>query len=90
MLSAVDDVADCLGAPSLIGERKVLNFDVGPDRGQFDPQSQRIAESAVGVGEAEEEVRVHVAPAGDPVEDLWRRYYASIFNPARLKVGAML
>ena len=30
------------------------------------------------------------APAGDPVEDLWKRYYASIFNPARLKVGAML
>lgn len=30
------------------------------------------------------------APEGDPVEDLWRRYYASIFNPARLKVGAML
>ena len=30
------------------------------------------------------------APAGDPVEDLWRTYYASIFNPARLKVGSML
>ena len=30
------------------------------------------------------------APQGDPVEDLWRTYYASIFNPARLKVGAML
>ena len=30
------------------------------------------------------------APAGDPSEDLWRTYYASIFNPARLKVGAML
>ncbi len=30
------------------------------------------------------------APAGDPMEDLWRTYYASIFNPARLKVGAML
>jgi probable DNA metabolism protein len=30
------------------------------------------------------------APAGDPTEDLWRKYYASIFNPARLKVGAML
>ncbi len=30
------------------------------------------------------------APGGDPIEDLWRRYYASIFNPARLKVGAML
>ncbi|MBY6217432.1 UdgX family uracil-DNA binding protein [Qipengyuania aquimaris] len=30
------------------------------------------------------------APGGDPMEDLWRKYYASIFNPARLKIGAML
>ena len=30
------------------------------------------------------------APQGDPTEDLWRKYYASIFNPARLKIGAML
>lgn len=30
------------------------------------------------------------APEGDPAEDLWKRYYASIFNPARLKIGAML
>jgi DNA polymerase len=30
------------------------------------------------------------APSGDACEDLWRSYYASIFNPARLKVGAML
>ncbi|WP_157216126.1 UdgX family uracil-DNA binding protein [Flavisphingomonas formosensis] len=30
------------------------------------------------------------APAGDPVEQVWRTYYASIFNPARLKIGAML
>ncbi|WP_423141444.1 UdgX family uracil-DNA binding protein [Parablastomonas sp. CN1-191] len=30
------------------------------------------------------------APGGDPAEELWRKYYASIFNPARLKVGAML
>ncbi len=30
------------------------------------------------------------APAGDPIEDLWRKYYASIFNPARLKIGAMM
>ena len=30
------------------------------------------------------------APEGDAAEDLWRTYYASIFNPARLKVGAML
>ena len=30
------------------------------------------------------------APGDDPAEALWRRYYAAIFNPARLKVGAML
>jgi DNA polymerase len=30
------------------------------------------------------------APQSDPVEALWKSYYASIFNPARLKVGAML
>ena len=30
------------------------------------------------------------APQGDPVEDVWKTYYASIFNPARVKVGAML
>ncbi|CAN5362750.1 UdgX family uracil-DNA binding protein [soil metagenome] len=30
------------------------------------------------------------APAGDPVEETWKRYYAAIFNPARLKVRAML
>jgi uracil-DNA glycosylase len=30
------------------------------------------------------------APNADPVEEAWRTYYASIFNPARLKVGAML
>ncbi|WP_310530842.1 UdgX family uracil-DNA binding protein [Novosphingobium sp.] len=30
------------------------------------------------------------APGGDPAEDLWRQYYSSIFNPARLKVGAMV
>ncbi len=30
------------------------------------------------------------APEGDPVEEIWKTYYSSIFNPARLKVGAML
>ncbi|MDQ2762277.1 MAG: UdgX family uracil-DNA binding protein [Pseudomonadota bacterium] len=30
------------------------------------------------------------APDGDPIEDVWKTYYASIFNPARLKIGAML
>lgn len=29
------------------------------------------------------------APDDDRLEDLWRSYYASIFNPARLKVAAM-
>ncbi|WP_156678275.1 UdgX family uracil-DNA binding protein [Sphingomonas profundi] len=30
------------------------------------------------------------APAGDPLEETWKTYYASIFNPARVKIGAML
>ena len=30
------------------------------------------------------------APEGDPAEEVWKTYYASIFNPARLKIGAML
>jgi uracil-DNA glycosylase len=30
------------------------------------------------------------APDGDPVEEVWKTYYASIFNPARMKIGAML
>jgi probable DNA metabolism protein len=30
------------------------------------------------------------APADDPTEQVWKTYYASIFNPARLKIGAML
>lgn len=30
------------------------------------------------------------APAGDPVEEMWKTYYASTFNPARLKTAAML
>jgi DNA polymerase len=29
------------------------------------------------------------APTDDRLEELWRRYYSSIFNPARLKVKAM-
>jgi DNA polymerase len=30
------------------------------------------------------------APLDDATEDLWRQYYASIFNPARLKVSTMM
>ncbi|RTL55254.1 MAG: DUF4130 domain-containing protein [Bradyrhizobiaceae bacterium] len=29
------------------------------------------------------------APSSDPLEDIWRTYYSSIFNPARLKIAAM-
>ena len=30
------------------------------------------------------------APRGDPIEETWKTYYSSIFNPARVKVKAML
>ncbi len=30
------------------------------------------------------------APSGDPIEEIWKTYYASIFNPSRVKVKAML
>lgn len=30
------------------------------------------------------------APGDDPIEAVWKTYYASIFNPARLKPGMML
>lgn len=30
------------------------------------------------------------APQDDPTEAIWKTYYAAIFNPARLKTGAML
>jgi len=30
------------------------------------------------------------APSDDPAEEVWKTYYAAIFNPARVKVGAML
>ena len=30
------------------------------------------------------------APDGDPIEAVWKTYYASIFNPARVKTRAML
>ncbi|MFW2851597.1 UdgX family uracil-DNA binding protein [Sphingomonas sp. TX0543] len=30
------------------------------------------------------------APSADQAEEMWKTYYASIFNPARVKIGAML
>lgn len=43
---------------------------------------ERLAEAA-GASRAD-------APAEDAAEELWQLYYASIFNPARLKVGMMV
>ncbi|SFE46798.1 UdgX family uracil-DNA binding protein [Roseivivax sediminis] len=36
-----------------------------------------------------EETREEMRPPADATEDLWRTYYASIFNPARVMVKAM-
>lgn len=36
-----------------------------------------------------EGVPSHKAPKDDSAEDLWKTYYSSIFNPARIKIGAM-
>lgn len=30
------------------------------------------------------------APDDDPIEEVWKTYYSSIFNPARVKIGAMI
>ena len=30
------------------------------------------------------------APDADPIEEVWKAYYAATFNPARLKIGAMV
>jgi DNA polymerase len=48
----------------------------------WDPASETLSEGP-GATKAE-------APDGDPLEETWRTYYSSIFNPARLKVKAML
>ena len=36
-----------------------------------------------------EETQTTFRPAPDATEDLWRTYFANIFNPARLMVSAM-
>jgi DNA polymerase len=48
----------------------------------WDPSTETLSEGP-GASKAD-------APDGDPLEETWRTYYASIFNPARLKVKAML
>ncbi|GLR48770.1 hypothetical protein GCM10007925_24920 [Sphingomonas astaxanthinifaciens DSM 22298] len=48
----------------------------------WEPESETLSEGP-GATRAD-------APDGDPLEETWRTYYSSIFNPARLKVKAML
>jgi len=48
----------------------------------WDPASETLSEGP-GASKAD-------APDGDPLEETWRTYYSSIFNPARLKIKAML
>jgi DNA polymerase len=48
----------------------------------WDPATETLSEGP-GASRAD-------APDGDPLEETWRTYYSSIFNPARLKVKAML
>jgi DNA polymerase len=43
-----------------------------------------------GPGASRADARALEAEGGDPTEAVWKTYYASIFNPARVKVGAML
>jgi uracil-DNA glycosylase len=51
-----------------------------PDRCAFwDGETLRFGEG----------VSQNQAPTEDRLEDLWRTYYANIFNPARLKIAAM-
>ena len=52
------------------------------DAGELGALGRRGAELCPGA-------RRQSAPADDALDDLWRTYYAHIFNPARLKVQAM-
>jgi len=59
-----------------------MNWSILTPRGCLHWDSKTMRESGP--------ARREDAPDGDPVEALWKAYYASIFNPARLKVGAMM
>ena len=55
---------------------------VDPDPGRVRALGRARRSLTPGVSKAD-------APSEDRLEETWRRYYASIFNPARLKVKAM-
>lgn len=56
---------------------------VDPDARSLDPLDGKALSEGPGASKAD-------APDGDPTEEVWKTYYASIFNPARVKIGAML
>jgi probable DNA metabolism protein len=70
-----------LNAPFFVDRFAQMNWSIlTPDRGaHWDGQNLSFTE---GVPKSE-------APTNDAVELLWQKYYASIFNPARVKVHAM-
>ena len=68
-------------APFFVERFANLRFSIlTPERSaHWDGETLRFTEGA-GVGDV---------PSGDALEEAWRTYYASIFNPARLKTAAM-
>jgi len=70
-----------LGAPFFMRRFATMRWSIlTPDRcAHWDRESLSFTEGA----------RRSDAPSGDELEDLWRGYFRSIFNPARLKVKAM-
>jgi uracil-DNA glycosylase len=70
-----------LAAPHFVERFANMRFSIlTPDRcAHWDGETLTFTEGA----------RAEDAPSGDALEAYWRTYYASIFNPARLKVDAM-
>ena len=70
-----------LAAPFFVNRFAAMRWSIlTPDRcAHWDGKALAFAEGA----------DRSAAPAHDATEDLWRTYYASIFNPARVKIGAM-
>jgi uracil-DNA glycosylase len=72
-----------LAAPFFAERFAVLRWTIlTPDQSvSWDPQLRELSYS--------EGVPLSAAPSDDDVEVLWRSYYKSIYNPARLNVSAM-
>ena len=70
-----------LAAPHFVERFANMRFSIlTPDRcAHWDGEALAVTPGA----------RPEVAPSDDAREGFWRTYYASIFNPARLKVAAM-